>query len=188
MSNLWATKKMAFGLILLIFIWWISDIPIGYYQFRRMCEKEGGLKVYEKLDKDVGWSVEYDVQAELPASFNHIAFVRAADFNTGKLLDIRYLGGKESFSRYEKRPADMSKSVKYQINEKVVHVPNSIRLIRYDKNIIDLTKKKIVAQFTEFNFGWSNPDNTLFGQSGSAICPEPSRETWGSFDSIAFGE
>lgn len=28
---------------LIWFGWWVSDIPIGYYQFKKICGLEGGL-------------------------------------------------------------------------------------------------------------------------------------------------
>ena len=171
--------------MLLLFGWWIADIPIGYYQFKQMCEKEGGLRVLEPLEKDVGWEVKYESDAELPAQFDHVAFVRAAEYETGKLVDIKYLGGQQSFAKYDKKPADLTKIVRYSVRDEVYKVYGAIRLYRQDKTIFDLRANRKVARYSQFAFQWTNPERTLLGRSDSAVCPALNKQETG-WETLAF--
>ena len=47
--TIWVT-----AFVVLVGLYFASNI-YGYYRFKSICAKEGGLKVYQPLQKGVGW-------------------------------------------------------------------------------------------------------------------------------------
>lgn len=90
-------------IFLSIFAFFFSNIK-GYYRFKQYCEAEGGLRVYEPLEKNVGWLADDFENARLVALLDRGDFVRYTDKNGREIYDMRYLGGNPvSDSSYEKK-------------------------------------------------------------------------------------
>ena len=156
---------------LLIFIWWLSDIPIGYYKFQQACKNEGGLRVYAKVEPNVGWWAKSQSNAEgIVVHYPNVSFAR---FQTkdGGWKDVRYKGGIGSFSKFDVIPADETKKPRYRESIEVKAVADATRLRKEVLTIFDSFSNSVAFQSTRFIFTWTNPENTLLGQSDTAVCP-----------------
>lgn len=151
--------------------WWISDIPIGYYQFKQICKKEGGLRTYAKVEPNVGWWAETQTDARgIVQSYPNVPFARFRS-DDGTWKDVRYEGGYASFAKFDVQPADETKKPRYKRREKVERVETAIRLRKNSLTVSDEQSNQIVFQSTRFIFAWTNPDTTLLGRSDTAVCP-----------------
>ena len=157
---------------LLLFGWWVSDIPIGYYQFKQMCKKEGGLRSYTKVEVNVGWLAASEPDAQgIVSSYPTVPFARFRA-NDGSWKDVSYKGGNPWWSSsYEITSADETKVPRYHLVLKVESVAGAIRLRREVLTLSDESPNQIVFQTTRFIFTWTNPENTLLGMSDTAECP-----------------
>lgn len=167
-------EKLAIaGVFLLIFGWWISDIPIGYYQFKRMCEEEGGLRSNTQVKSGEGWLVKYESDArDIVSRYSTVPFARyRAD--DGIWRDVRYKGGNPGWSEsYTITPADESLRPRYRLQDKFELVADAIRLHKSIYTLNDELLNKIVFQTTQFTFTWTVPENTLLGRSDTEVCPD----------------
>lgn len=163
-------------IIFLSFCWYISDIPIGYYQFKKTCKNEGNLQVYSKIESNAGWIADSQSDAEaIVQAYPRVSFARflAAD---GKWMDIKYKGGFGSFSKFDIYSANEHKTPRYKRTEYISLVKNSIRLHKNTIVATDVISNKIAFQSTRFIFTWTNPENTLLGRSDSVVCPSYQEE------------
>ena len=156
---------------LLLFGWWISDIPIGYYQFKQMCKKDGGLRSYAKVEANVGWLAASKPDAQgIVSSYPTVPFARFRA-NDDSWKDVRYKGGNPWWdSSYEVSPADEAKKPRYRQVKKEENILDAIRLHKYVRTIVDEASNQPVFEYTRFTFTWTNPENTLLGRSDSAYC------------------
>lgn len=178
MKKVLTIKRVVFGLLSLSFLWWISDIPIGYYQFKQMCEKEGGLRSFSKVEPGEGWWAKYQSDArDIVSQYPTVPFVRyrAED---GSWKDVRYKGGNPRWSEsYTITLAETSKQPRYRLNDKSESVINAIRLNKSVYTLSDELSNQAVFQTTQFTFTWTTPKNTLLGRSDTVVCPEYSAVT-----------
>ena len=107
--------------ITLLLGWYFADNFKGYYRFKALCSEQGGLKVYQPLERDVGWFTDRSFNdARYMASFEAVAFVRYRDKDDGLWYDLyrdatyRTPMNKGNNTGYRPDPADMSKPVIYQ--------------------------------------------------------------------------
>ena len=106
---------IVFGAILLLIGLIFFENIYGYYRFQWYCSSEGGLKVYEKLEKDVGWMADDYYTALEVFLLEDVKFVRFSDKKNKELkYDLYYKGGKRrSRKSYETREVDPSQKIKY---------------------------------------------------------------------------
>lgn len=156
---------------------WLADIPIGYYQFKQMCEKEGGLRSYANVEPNVGWwaSSELDARGVVQA-YPSVPFARFRS-EDGTWKDVKYEGGYGSFSKFAIRPADEVIKPRYRITEKVESVETAIRLRKNVYAVLDEFSNQVVFQSTRFIFTWTNDETTLLGRSDSVVCPTHEAES-----------
>src|SRR5437868_10592772 len=62
-------------IFLSIFAFFFSNIK-GYYRFKQYCEAEGGLRVYEPLERNVGWAAKDKEHAAFTSVLDSVGFVR----------------------------------------------------------------------------------------------------------------
>ncbi len=162
------------------FGWWVSDVPIGYYQFRMLCEQEGGLKGFEKIDPSLGWEVSYLHEAKsVVSSYPSVPFSRYQT-EDGEFMDVRYQEGNPWWdSSYLIEPADYEEKIGYRPINKAVRVQDAIRLRKNVTILKRLADDQVMFISTVFIFTWTNPKNTLLGMSGTAVCPSFADETVG---------
>lgn len=153
-------------IFLSVFAFFFSNIK-GYYRFKQYCEAEGGLRVYEPLERNVGWSAADYNDAHVAAQFNHTAFVRYED--KGVVYDLRYLGGDPQFENsFERKNFNETNSVLYEIRsinyEGVEDVP---RLYRFGYEVLDVKTKKILGAYYMFSYSIFDREKTILaGPSG----------------------
>lgn len=157
---------------LLLFGWWISDIPIGYYQFKQICEKEGGLRSYAKVEPGESWWAEHEPAArDIVSSYPTVPFARFRE-NDDSWKDVRYKGGNPWWSEsYAIIAADETKRPRYRLNNKLESVAGAIRLRKRVYKLSDELSNQVIFQTTQFIFTWITPENTLLGRSDTAVCP-----------------
>lgn len=159
-------------LILLLLLWWASDIAVGYYKFKQACDSEGGFRGYSEIVKGSGWLAEDESAAqEIVSSFNEVPFARFYSSDSD-WKNIRYKGGNPWWSSsYEKVLANNNENVRYRYSVDVTAVPDAIRLRKEVTRLDDEQSGSVVFQFTRFIFTWTTPHRSLLGVSGTVNCP-----------------
>lgn len=159
--------------LLIIFLgWWLSDLPIGYYEFKKICETEGGLRGYIKVTPNVGWEVSSLPDAKSTvSSYSTVPFVRFP-ISDSSWKDVRYLGGNPWWSEsYEIKIADEIVAPGYRLERNAENVTGAIRLRKEVTTLVDKATHETVFDSARFIYTWTTPENTLFGQSGTVTCP-----------------
>ena len=143
-----------FGVLLaiaLLIVWYFFDNIKGYYAFKEYCEKEGGLTVYEPLEKNVGWSVNDKYQAKYISSLSGVAYTYYQDRSGAGYL-VKYLGGDvNNDSSYEiKKSFSDEVRLHYVLIKKQEFVDDGKRL----KLITDQieSNKKIISEYKTFYY------------------------------------
>jgi len=169
--------KMTIGLIITFVVivligWWLSDIPIGYYQFQQICRKEGGVRSYENVLPNVGWITSTASEAkDVVSTYQTVSFARFVA-SKGVLKDVRYKGGNPWWSTsYDISLADVKDVPRYNFDHSVEPVSDAIRLRKNIIKLTDLFTNQVVLQSTRYIFTWTTPENTLLGMSGTKECP-----------------
>ncbi|WP_443191927.1 hypothetical protein [Pseudomonas indica] len=154
------------------FGWWVSDIPIGYYEFRERCNKEGGARLLGVVTTDSGWMASSEVQAKsVVASYRFVPFARYVS-DSGQLKDVRYKGSDPLWSgSYVIEDANLERVVNYKYFITGENVPNAIRLRKDTRLLVDLLTEKELFISISFTYTWTNPERTLLGRSDKVRCP-----------------
>lgn len=200
---IWERPWLVAAWLLLGYLVWKADVIWNYVQFRQLCAEEGGLRVYEKLQKNVGWEQVTPRGFQAKASeqearwylsrmpnINFFRVPKANDFPpplipVGTLVDVRYLGAPALPSTsYSFHPADLSVQVIYQYDHDV-----DIRQKRGDRNarfwfeVREKETQKVMLRYTQFSFHWRTiPVWHWFGPTGTTGCPIPEGRGIGSVD------
>lgn len=161
----------------LILLFFSSNI-YGYFRFKHYCSSEGGLRVYEKLERNAGWWAKNKYYAQIAASLDGVGFVRYKEKN-GALIDIRYIGGDlQSDDSFEAVPANELNGLAYNfqyINENIL---NELRLGRSGYEISDYKTNKILVRFHMFGYTKFDRDyvpldmrisSSCFDENGSSL-------------------
>lgn len=144
----------------------------GYFRFKSYCSNEGGLHIYEQLEKNVGWwAKDYDA-AHVAAQLRHVAFVRYKDVRSGNSYDLRYLGGNPQHENsFEVLPSDESKPITYKWNYNP-HIDmlsgSNVTLSKYE--VLNFKDDRVLVSFNMFGFSWFNSDKTPLVTNIYASC------------------
>lgn len=160
-------KIMAYLSIIPLFIglFFFSNIK-GYYRFKDYCEKEGGLRVYEPLERNVGWLAKDKYDGRVVALLTCVGFVRYTDKKDGQTYDIRYISGDpQDDSSFEKNIADESKLFKY----KWLHTSDLAGELLIGRSGYANTDKLLV-RFYMFGFSWFDTDRTPLSTTVKDSC------------------
>lgn len=161
------------GLGLVWFGWWASDIPIGYYKFRMICQKEGGIKSFGVVDPKLGWEVDSKEEAkEISSQYPSVPFVRFRS-ESGSFSDIRYVGGNPWWdTSYVIGGVGDDGEVGYRWERKAEKVKEGIRLRKEVSVLKDIASGRAVFVFNRFVFTVTNPGTTWTGMSDVISCPK----------------
>lgn len=166
---------------LLIGLYFFDNIK-GYYRFKQYCAKEGGLRVYQPLEKSVGWWADDYDSAHMAAQLKYVAFVRYRDKKDGKEYDLTYMGGDpQRDSSFNKNSADQSKEIVYfwkNINKKI---SGESRLMRYGEEILN-TNNKILVSYYMLGYEKFNRSHTLLDAPSEVYCFLESAKKVGEMD------
>jgi hypothetical protein len=158
----------------------------GHYRFKEVCNAEGGLRVHQKLKRNVGWLVT-GADPTWPLTLEHVAFTRGKN-RFGKVTDYRYLGGHGPMWRNSEEPADLATSVAYEVRWINEQVPNELRLHKYGYEIRDITTGGILARWYQFNYGTFDQDRTILAAPSGVICHDRRQFSSPSTYERLFGE
>lgn len=153
----------------------------GYYRFKAMCNKEGGLRVYTPLKKNVGWIVQGDMIsfgiATDPAQLNFVSFVRYKDGSNGRYYDVRYVAGNPGDDHsYDKKESNFGKPVIYSWRVVNEYLPGELRLSRSGYEIKEISSDRIAVRYYEFGYSKFNQNKTLLAAPSIEGCfTEPGR-------------
>lgn len=146
------------GFLLLLSLYFADNIK-GYYRFKELCAKEAGLKVYQPLERDVGWFSDKNESGYLLYSYPGIAFVRYAD-KAQSLQDlIRTTEKKDSSDDgFRPEPADAVKQPLYGFRKTIEEVPNESRMTRFKTTVTNLKSGQTVVVYQDFLYRIFSPD------------------------------
>jgi hypothetical protein len=134
----------------------------GYYEFHQLCEREGGLKVFEPLQRGVGWGIP-EGQADaavLPVSFDEVAFVRFRSEKDENLYDVvRAPRIKNSDPGYAVSPADASREVMYRFDRQWADLPGDapVEMLRF--SVTNVKSEALAASYSHYSFGRQDSDS-----------------------------
>jgi len=132
---------------LLIGLFFFSNFK-GYYRFKNYCANEGGLRVYEQLNRDAGWWAESRYDAQVVAQLKYVEFVRYIDKKDGNAYDLRYVGGNpQRDSSFESIPSDVKKQIKYKWVRIRDDIEDEIRLKKFGHQVLDAASDKILVSY-----------------------------------------
>ena len=154
--------------ITLTILWYFSENIKGYYKFKEYCEKEGGLTVYEPLEKNVGWWAKDENDARQTVGLEYVGFVRYKDGD--QIVDLTVVGSKEKLTLdFLERPADMSKSVFYQLKIESTKGEGGLSPGKLSYKIFSLDNKKLV-EFNQFFYGFFNSEKMPMNVNQNFSC------------------
>jgi hypothetical protein len=144
----------------------------GYYRFKWYCENEGGLKVYEKLEKNVGWIAEDKSGARTASTFKGVPFVRYKEIKSNKrLFDIKYIGGNEtSNSSFVSSEILSEKKIKYMWKNESQKIKNELRLKKITYEVVDINSKKNLLEINIFYYSIFDRNKTLLNAPSVVNC------------------
>lgn len=156
----------------------------GYFRFKSYCSNEGGLRVYEPLEKNVGWFAKDKYDAMQAAGYlKYVGFVRYKDEEDGNTYDLRYLGGDAQYDwAFEKKPSDESKPLVYKWHfVSYQSIDNEIRLNRFGYEVYDLKENKLSARYYMYEYSKLEPSHTIFSAPSSITCLQENGEKVNNF-------
>ncbi|WP_028450738.1 hypothetical protein [Chitinibacter tainanensis] len=175
---------MVVGLILIIF----NENIRGYYRFKAICEKESGLRVYQKLEQGVGWLADSYSNARYVATIQGVGFVRYVG-QDGITYDLRYLKGHPGDdTSFDKKAADLTKPVLYSFKFVLEDIQGELRLARAGFEIRDvrslkhddsmkISTAKLVARIYRFDYSRFDQDKTILAAPSRITCSSYHIET-----------
>jgi hypothetical protein len=167
---------------ILILLFFSSNI-YGYFRFKHYCSTEGGLRVYEKLERNVGWFAKDKYDAQVAAQLSGVGFVRYRDQKNGNFYDLIYKGGNPTKdSSFEKKLADHSLAVVYEWRHISEFVAGEIRLGKFGYEIFNLKDNHLMARFYSLSYSKLDRPRTLFDIPSGISCFNNTAEKSGEFD------
>lgn len=145
----------------IVMLLFFSSNIYGYFRFKNYCSSEGGLHVYEKLEKNVGWwAKDYDA-AHVAAQLKYVAFVRYEDKKSGNTYDLKYLGGNPQHeSSFEVLPSNEA-VITYKWNySSQIDMPSDSNMAFSRYEVLSFKNNSLVVSFNMFGYSWFNPDRT----------------------------
>lgn len=160
-----------FTILPLVVLTIFSSNIYGYFRFKNYCSGEGGLRVYESLEKNSGFLADDEWLARTAAQLQHVAFVRYKDKADGSFYDLRYLGGNPNEGRsYEKNLASEPEAPIYKWRFVNAVVPSELRLNRFGYEIYSIKSNHILAQYYMFRYSIYERAHTLFDAPSGISC------------------
>jgi hypothetical protein len=161
---------------LLLIAFYFSDNVLGYYRFKKMCEKDAGLHVYQPLRRNLGWFVpEGRIEAAgFPLDFDGVAFVRYRNETDGRLYDV-YRSSKSRIgdSGYLEKLANKNNEVIYRFEVRTIpELTNEQRMGAQHFEVIDMETAQLAVRYTRLGYRKFDTDKTVFGAPSGEECPE----------------
>lgn len=140
------------AVLLLLGIVFFDNIK-GYYRFKQYCENEGGLRIYQPLEKNVGWQAEDYDAAHMAAQLKWVSFVRYTDKKNGDTYDLKYLGGYwQSKSSFKKAKSDQTAPVEYQWVNINSFLEGERNLFEFGYEVVDKKSGSVFARYYMYEY------------------------------------
>lgn len=155
---------------LLIALYFFDNIE-GYWRFKQYCEKEGGLRIYQRLDRGAGLLAENKEQAKAASLLKYVDYARYTDKNNGNTYDLRYLGGDSQLdASYEIKFEDQARAPVYLWKSVGEDVKGELRLRRFGYEIVDIKSSKLFSHFYSFSYSKFDRSKTILDSPSSVYC------------------
>lgn len=168
-----STKLTVFILAipLLVAVYFFENIK-GYYRFKWYCENEGGLKVYEKLEKNKGWMADDKLSARSAAQLKYVDFVRFPDKkNKNKFYDMRYNGGHPGRNdSYKISEYEENKTETYYWKFSSGRLPDELRLTKQTYKVMGANRENVLIVFNRFGYSKFDRNKTLLAAPSGVGC------------------
>lgn len=161
------------GVTLLLGLYFAGNIK-GYYRFKELCEQEGGLRLYQPLERGVGWLSDgnHISNAAGMIYYDAVAFIRYRNKEDGQWYDVyRAKRLKVSDPGYLQQPADFRKPVIYQRKWSNKEMPGETRMGITKSEFFDLRTKQLVASYTLLAYSQFDQDKTILAAPSGMACP-----------------
>lgn len=162
------------GVVFLLGLYFFDNIR-GYFRFKEICANDAGLRVYQPLERNVGWTIGAGGIANTAfiVQFVDVAFVRYKNEGDGNLYDVyKKARLKTDDLGYAQQASDASKSAIYQYSVETIDLPNETRTGAQHFYVVDLRTKKQAIRYSRFSYSKFNPGNTILGAGSGEFCPE----------------
>ena len=118
----------------------------GYFRFQSYCSTDGGLRIYEKLEKNMGWWAKDKYDAKIVSQLKNVDFVRYTEKKDGNAYDLRFMGGNPNEEvSYQIAPADFSKELTYKWLSVYERLGENSRLDKFGQKIVRMSDDKILV-------------------------------------------
>lgn len=155
---------------LLITLFFFSNIK-GYYRFKNYCSSEGGLHVYEKLEKNVAWWAKDKYEARELAILPEVGQVFFKDESNKFTYELKYTGGSfQSESSYSVTSADYDKEVRYEWKKVNQAIPDESRLRLYGNEVYKTGSEKPIVMFYAYGYELFDRNKTIFDAPSEYYC------------------
>jgi len=160
------------GLFIAAFLLYHRDVITGYWKFRALCKKDGGVKIHEPLQGNVGWMLAEPYKSQgRPAAFPfrfRQKFIRYEGHDGNKFDVIKVLPPLphgvfvKNYYPYIITLENKEETILYLYkNLSEFDYLGDKRFQKYQRLIIDIKTQKIVAEHTWFSFAWTTPDRII---------------------------
>ena len=164
-------KHMIWMAILVLLLVYFSENIYGYYRFKQYCWNEGGLRVYEKLEKNEIWLADDKFSAKSIAIIPYVGISKFLNEKNNQLYDVFFLGGKiNKRSSYSIKPSGNDQPVKYFFKSKNIKVADEIRLKKVSYIVKRSVDEKLMLEFNSFYYSRLNKKNTILGAPSISSC------------------
>jgi hypothetical protein len=170
--NLFTKSVLGISLVgALIGGYFASNIK-GYYRFKEICQKEGGLRVYQPLEKGVGWMVDGSIGGTLTFFGASYSRTRKDDGNYYDTVLKTPFKQKYFEKDFETTLADLSKQPIYKLKSAYNEIPNELRLSSHTTEVIEIATGKTLVAYRQFGYESFERKNTLLDAPSGNTCPE----------------
>ena len=154
---------------LLVFVYFFDNIK-GQYRFMQYCKNEGGLHLYQRVNKNVGWEAKDYSSARSAFVMDYVGFVRyRSEEENNKLYDLYYKKNESDYGgSFEKYPSDEEKKVKYVWDIEVTYVVGESRLKKTTYMVSDKVSGETKVIFNRFVY--SQFDRGIFSAPSYVYC------------------
>lgn len=142
----------------------------GYYTFKEYCEKEGGLTVYEPIEKNVGWWAKDKTDARFAASLDHIGFVRYLE-KDNQLYDLKPVGPRNTLNpEHEVNNANLAVEPIYKLESESYSSRSPHQPSRVTYQVKNFSNEKLIVKFNIYHYGFFNEERTPMGVNQKFSC------------------
>lgn len=146
------------GVALVLGLYFADNIR-GYYRFKELCANEAGLKVYQPLERNVGWLADKNEAGYLLYFYSSILFVRYANGEQSLQDLIRTTEKRDSSDDgFRSQPVDTIKQPLYGFQKRIEVVTNESRITRYKTTVTNLQSGQPAVVYQDFVYRIFSPD------------------------------